>query len=43
MVGPGIFLRITPTISWSWNLAGEPAGNSWYEPTRTIHQRHESR
>lgn len=38
MVGPGIFLRITPTISWSWNMAAEPVGNTWYEPKRTIHQ-----
>jgi pyridoxamine 5'-phosphate oxidase family protein len=37
MVGPGIYLRITPTISWSWNMAGEPAGDTWYEPRRTIH------
>jgi len=37
MVGPGFFLRITPTISWSWNMAGEPAGSIWYEPRRTIH------
>jgi pyridoxamine 5'-phosphate oxidase family protein len=26
MVGPGIYMRITPTISWSWNMAGEPVG-----------------
>jgi pyridoxamine 5'-phosphate oxidase family protein len=37
-VGPGIYMRITPTISWSWNMAGEPAGSTWYEPRRTIHQ-----
>jgi pyridoxamine 5'-phosphate oxidase family protein len=37
MVGPGIYMRITPTISWSWNLAGEPAGDTWYEPRRTVH------
>ena len=22
MVGPGLFLRITPHVSWSWNMAG---------------------
>ena len=22
MVGPGLYSRITPTVSWSWNLAG---------------------
>ena len=24
MMGPGLYSRITPTVSWSWNLAGEP-------------------
>ena len=38
MVGPGYYMRITPTISWSWNLASEPVGSTWYEPRRTIHQ-----
>lgn len=38
MVGPGLYSRITPTISWSWNMAGEPAGETWYEARRTIHQ-----
>lgn len=38
MVGPGIYLRITPTISWSWNLAGNPVGDTWYESRRTVHQ-----
>ena len=37
MVGPGHFLRITPTISWSWNMAGEPVGESWYETRRAVH------
>ncbi|SHN44269.1 PPOX class F420-dependent oxidoreductase [Cryptosporangium aurantiacum] len=39
MVGPGYFLRITPTVSWSWNLDGEPepAGENWYEARRTVH------
>jgi pyridoxamine 5'-phosphate oxidase family protein len=37
LVGPGIYTRITPTISWSWNMAGEPAGHTWYETTRTVH------
>jgi pyridoxamine 5'-phosphate oxidase family protein len=39
MVGPGYYLRITPTISWSWNLAGEPVGNTWYETRRAVHGR----
>jgi pyridoxamine 5'-phosphate oxidase family protein len=28
-VGPGVFMRITPTISWSWNLEGKPAEKTW--------------
>lgn len=38
MLGPGVYMRITPTISWSWNLAGEPVGDTWYEPRRTVHE-----
>src|SRR5688572_17657093 len=38
MVGPGHFLRITPTVSWSWNMAGEPVGAAWYEARKTVHQ-----
>ncbi|MFI6497447.1 PPOX class F420-dependent oxidoreductase [Nonomuraea typhae] len=38
MVGPGVYLRITPTVSWSWNLAGEPVGETWYASRRTIHR-----
>lgn len=38
MVGPGIYARITPTISWSWNLAGDPVGDTWYEARRSVHQ-----
>ncbi|GEK20511.1 PPOX class F420-dependent oxidoreductase [Cellulomonas xylanilytica] len=37
MIGPGWYLRITPTVSWSWNLAGEPAGDTWYPMPRTVH------
>ncbi len=37
LVGPGTYMRITPTVSWSWNMAGEPAGDTWYEPHRTVH------
>jgi len=37
--GPGTYLRITPTISWSWHLAGEPADHDEedFAPHRTIH------
>lgn len=38
VIGPGIYLRITPTVSWSWNLAGRPVGDTWYESRRTVHQ-----
>ena len=27
MFGPGAYMRITPEISWSWNLAGQPYGS----------------
>jgi pyridoxamine 5'-phosphate oxidase family protein len=38
LVGPGIYARITPAISWSWNMAGDPVGDTWYEARRTVHQ-----
>jgi pyridoxamine 5'-phosphate oxidase family protein len=38
MVGPGTYLRITPTVSWSWNLTGEPVGAEWYPSHKTVHQ-----
>jgi pyridoxamine 5'-phosphate oxidase family protein len=38
MMGPGLYSRITPTVSWSWNLAGEPAGERWYDAKRTVHK-----
>jgi pyridoxamine 5'-phosphate oxidase family protein len=37
MVGPGFYLRITPSISWSWNMASEPVGDTWYESRRATH------
>lgn len=37
MVGPGHYVRIAPRVSWSWNLAGEPAGTDWYPTRKTIH------
>ena len=37
MIGPGTFMRITPTVSWSWNLDGEPVGDAWYDVRRTVH------
>ena len=38
MVGPGLYSRITPRVSWSWNLAGKPAGERWYDARRTVHK-----
>ncbi|MEV0587383.1 PPOX class F420-dependent oxidoreductase [Nonomuraea sp. NPDC050310] len=37
MVGPGHYLRITPTESWSWNMAGEPVGEEWYPARHAVH------
>jgi pyridoxamine 5'-phosphate oxidase family protein len=37
MVGPGTYMCVRPTISWSWNLEGEPARDTWYESRRTLH------
>ena len=37
MVGPALYSRITPRVSWSWNLAGESAGELWYPANRTVH------
>jgi pyridoxamine 5'-phosphate oxidase family protein len=38
ILGPGHYMRITPTVSWSWNMAGVPVGRSWYEARRSTHQ-----
>ncbi|GII93282.1 PPOX class F420-dependent oxidoreductase [Sinosporangium siamense] len=37
MVGPGFYLRIKPTVSWSWNMAGDPVGETWYEARHALH------
>lgn len=37
LTGPGTYLRITPTVSWSWNLEGAPVGDDWYPSRRTVH------
>ena len=37
MVGPGHFMRITLTVSWSWNMEGVPVGETWYESHRVFH------
>ena len=38
--GPGIYMRITPEISWSWNLDGRPYGDDALQagPRRTVHR-----
>ena len=38
MVGPGLYIRIAPTVSWSWNMAGEPVGDTWYPANKTVHE-----
>jgi pyridoxamine 5'-phosphate oxidase family protein len=38
IVGPGSYLRVTPTISWAWNMAGKPVGESWYPARRAHHE-----
>lgn len=37
MVGPGVYARVRPTVSWSWNMAGEPVGDTWYPTRRAAH------
>lgn len=37
VAGPGIYMPITPSRSWSWNMAGEPVGDTWYESRRATH------
>lgn len=37
MVGPGTYMRITPKLSWSWNMEGEPVGDTWYRSRRGVH------
>ena len=38
IVGPGSYLRVTPEISWSWNMEGKPVGDTWYESRRATHR-----
>lgn len=35
--GGGVYLRIKPTVSWSWHLDGRPALDEEFGPTRTVH------
>ncbi len=39
--GPDMYMRITPAISWSWNLDGRPFSHGQddrFAPRRTVHQ-----
>jgi pyridoxamine 5'-phosphate oxidase family protein len=38
MTGPGFYMRITPTVSWSWNMEGVPVGDTWYASRRAVHR-----
>jgi pyridoxamine 5'-phosphate oxidase family protein len=38
LVGVGLYMRVTPTVSWSWNMAGQPAGDTWYAPRKALHR-----
>ncbi|MEU6877317.1 PPOX class F420-dependent oxidoreductase [Streptomyces sp. NPDC046712] len=40
LVGPGLYARIMPTVSWSWNIEGRAKGEDevWYPARRTVHQ-----
>lgn len=42
VTGDQTYLRVTPKISWSLNLSGEPVRNdeSLLPPKRTVHQQH---
>ncbi|ADB29162.1 pyridoxamine 5'-phosphate oxidase-related FMN- binding protein [Kribbella flavida DSM 17836] len=35
--GAGTYLRITPTVSWSWHLDGRPVDADAFAPRRTEH------
>lgn len=38
MFGPSVYLRITPTTSWSWHLDGHPISHDdSFAPHRTVH------
>ena len=37
MVGPGHYMRVTPKVSWSWNMEGLPVGETWYRSRRSVH------
>jgi pyridoxamine 5'-phosphate oxidase family protein len=36
--GPREYLRIVPTVSWSWNLAGRPRNGGEFRPRKAVHE-----
>ena len=32
------YIRITPLKSWSWNMDGQPVGDTWYTARRAVHE-----
>jgi pyridoxamine 5'-phosphate oxidase family protein len=32
------YLRVTPTVSWSWNLQGRPRNGGEFRPRRVVHE-----
>lgn len=35
--GPGIYMRVTPAVSWSWNIEGPAFVDGRFAPNRTEH------
>jgi pyridoxamine 5'-phosphate oxidase family protein len=36
-IGPGTYMGITPITSWTWNMEGQPVGETWYPSQRREH------
>lgn len=39
MFGPGVYMRITPTVSWSWNVDRPAFTGGGFDVHRTVHGR----
>ena len=35
--GPGTYMRITPTVSWSWNIVGPSMVDGRFLPNKIVH------
>ena len=35
--GPGVYMRITPTTSWSWAIEPPVEEGRWFAPHKTVH------